>query len=185
MRFFAATLTLFVLATGPAGADDPAALDAALRDGRATTGATAASAAVMRCGELVWAGADGTLDTESGRPATTDTRFVIASATKPVIAALVLGVVEREQLTLGTKLSRFYPRLPKARRITIRMLLGHTSGLSDYFATRGSTASSATRTAAGSAARSCERSRGACSSRAAGTRTRTRATSCSAACSRR
>ena len=35
-------------------------------------------------------------------------------------------------LSLGTRLSRFYPWLPNARQITVRMLLNMTSGLPDY-----------------------------------------------------
>jgi D-alanyl-D-alanine carboxypeptidase len=73
------------------------------------------------------------LDTSSGRPATTAARFAIASSTKPFTATLALGLVERRKLSLKTHLSRFYPHLPKARKITIRMLLDHTSGLNDYF----------------------------------------------------
>ena len=117
----------------PAAADDPATLDAALREAREATGAPAAGAAIMRCGGLVWAGADGVMDVSSGREATTETRFVLASTTKPVVAALALGLVERGRLSLRTKLSRFYPRLPGARRITVRMLLDHTNGLNEYF----------------------------------------------------
>ena len=108
-------------------------LDAALHDGRSSTGAPAATAAVMRCGQLVWSGADGTLDTSSGRPATPTTRFAIASSTKPFTATLILGLVQRGKLSLKTRLARFYPHLPKAKTITIRMLLDHTSGLNDYF----------------------------------------------------
>jgi D-alanyl-D-alanine carboxypeptidase len=107
--------------------------DAALHDGRTSTGAPAATGAIMRCGRLLWSGADGVLDTSSGRPATTTARFAIASSTKPFTATLILGLVERRKLSLKTHLSRFYPHLPKATKITIRMLLDHTSGLNDYF----------------------------------------------------
>jgi D-alanyl-D-alanine carboxypeptidase len=123
-------------APGAAGADPTplqSQLDATLHDARTSTGAPAATAAIMRCGQLVWSGADGTLDTSSGRQATTTTRFAIASSTKPITATLVLGLVQRKKLSLKTRLARFYPHLPKAKKITIRMLLDHTSGLNDYF----------------------------------------------------
>jgi CubicO group peptidase (beta-lactamase class C family) len=87
----------------------------------------------MRCGQLLWSGASGVLDVNSGRPATTSMRIAIASSTKPVTATLVMGLVQRKKLSLTTKLSRFYPHLPKAKKITMRMLLNHTSGLNDYF----------------------------------------------------
>src|SRR5687768_11382445 len=125
-------------ATGAStAAADPAALqselDAALAQGREATGAPAATGAVMHCGQLLWAGASGVMDVDSQRPATPRTLFATASAGKPITAALVLDLVERRRLSLRTRLSRFYPRLPKARRITVRMLLNHTSGLSEYF----------------------------------------------------
>jgi hypothetical protein len=87
----------------------------------------------MPCGELLWSGASGVMDVDSQRPAGPRTLFATASAGKPITAALVLDLVERRKLSLSTRLSRFYPRLPKARRITVRMLLNHTSGLNEYF----------------------------------------------------
>jgi D-alanyl-D-alanine carboxypeptidase len=108
-------------------------LDGALARGRESTGAPAATGAVMRCGQLLWSAASGVMDLDSQRPATPRTLFATASAGKPITAALVLDLVERRRLSLTTRLSRFYPRLPKARKITVRMLLNHTSGLSEYF----------------------------------------------------
>ena len=136
-RFALALVALAWLTSVGAAAADPAQLqtdlDAALKQARDTTGAPAATGAVMRCGQLVWSGATGVMDVDSGRPVTTSTQFALASSTKTVTAALVLNLVERKKLSLETKLSRFYPHLPKAKQITVRMLLKHTSGLNDYF----------------------------------------------------
>jgi D-alanyl-D-alanine carboxypeptidase len=130
----AVTLTSLVAMPSAAAADGlQSQADAALHAGRSAAGAPAATGAIMRCGALLWSGADGVLDTSSGRPATTSARFAIASSTKPFTATLVLGLVERRKLSLKTRLARFYPKLPKAKSITIRMLLNHTSGLNDYF----------------------------------------------------
>src|SRR5438034_10566707 len=111
MRFYALALAgSLLLATAPAAsADLTTDLDAALKQGRETTGAPAATAAVMRCGQLLWSGANGVMDTSSGRPATATTRYAIASSTKPVTATLVMNLVQRKKLSLKTKLSRFYP----------------------------------------------------------------------------
>jgi D-alanyl-D-alanine carboxypeptidase len=136
MRALARLLVgLFLLAAPASAAGDAlqSQLDAALHDGRSTTGAPAATGAVMRCGQLLWSGADGVLDVGFGAPATTAARFAIASSTKPFTATLILGLVERKKLSLKTRLSRFYPHLPQAKKITVRMLLDHTSGLNDYF----------------------------------------------------
>ena len=127
----------WLLVASNAAAADPTALqmdlDASLAHGRETAGAPAATGAVMRCGQLLWSGAAGVMDVNSGRPATTATEFALASSTKPITATLVLNLVQRGKLSLKTKLSRFYPTLPKAKTITVRMLLDHTSGLNDYF----------------------------------------------------
>jgi D-alanyl-D-alanine carboxypeptidase len=108
-------------------------LDAALAQARQSAGAPAATGSVMRCGRLVWSGASGVTEVASSRRATPSTRFVVASTTKTVTAALVLDLVQHGKLSISTPLSRFYPRLPNAGRITVRMLLDHTSGLNDYF----------------------------------------------------
>jgi D-alanyl-D-alanine carboxypeptidase len=139
MRALARLLAvLALLATAPTAASAErtpfeSQLDAALHDARSGTGAPAATGAIIRCGQLLWSGADGVLDTSSGRPATTTARFAIASSTKPFTATLIFGLIERRKLSLKTHLARFYPHLPKAKQITIRMLLDHSSGLIDYF----------------------------------------------------
>jgi D-alanyl-D-alanine carboxypeptidase len=122
-----------LLTAAPASGSLQTELDTALQQGRESVGAPAATAAVMRCGQLVWSGASGVLDVDTQRPATTTTRFVTGSTTKPVTATLIHRLVERKKLTLKTRLSRFYPWLPKARFISIAMLLDHTSGLNEYF----------------------------------------------------
>jgi CubicO group peptidase (beta-lactamase class C family) len=64
-----------------------------------------------------------------------DTRFNIGSITKTFTAVSVLQLVERGVLSLDDPLSRFLPDVPdveSARKITIRQLLTHTSGLGDH-----------------------------------------------------
>jgi D-alanyl-D-alanine carboxypeptidase len=125
---------LALAAAGPAAAAAPVPeLDAALQKVREDTGVPAAAASVVRCGRVVWSGASGETVLGSGQPVTLDSRFVIGSTTKPATAALVLWLTEQGKLTLKDPLSRFYPKLPGAPRITVQMLLDHTSGLSEYF----------------------------------------------------
>jgi D-alanyl-D-alanine carboxypeptidase len=109
----------------------PALSTALSREARQTR-SPGAQASVYRCGRLVWAGATGTADLSNGRPVTADTRFVLASVTKTYVATMIMQLVERGRLRLDTRLSRYYPALPNASRITVRMLLTHTSGLADY-----------------------------------------------------
>jgi D-alanyl-D-alanine carboxypeptidase len=130
----AAVCVLVAATTGPTAASAPPtrALDQALAAGLRRTGAPGAQAAVYRCGRLVWSGVAGVVDLHSQRRVTADTRFVIASTTKFVTATMIMQLVERGRLSLSTPLARFYPRLPNARAITLRMLLTHTSGLPEY-----------------------------------------------------
>ena len=107
-------------------------LAAALRTARNRLHAPAATAAVVMCGRVVWADATGVLDLRSKRPATNDTLFILNSAAKTFVATMVMQEIQNGHLSLGTRLSRFYPWLPNARHITVRMLLNMTSGLPDY-----------------------------------------------------
>ena len=107
-------------------------LAAALRSARNRLHAPAATAAVVVCGRVVWADATGVLDLRSKRPATNHTLFVLNSAAKTFLATLVMREIQNGHLALGTRLSQFYPWLPNARQITVRMLLNMTSGLPDY-----------------------------------------------------
>jgi D-alanyl-D-alanine carboxypeptidase len=107
-------------------------LGASLRTARHQVHAPAVTAAVVVCGRVLWAGATGVLDLRSRRPASNQSLFILNSATKTVVATMVMLEIQNGHLSLGTRLSRFYPWLPNARHITIRMLLNMTSGLPDY-----------------------------------------------------
>lgn len=107
-------------------------LDAALRAGATRIHAGAATAAVAACGRVIWAGATGVLDLRSKRPASNGSLFILNSAAKFIVATMIMQEVQDGHLSLGTRLSEFYPRLPNADRISVRMLLDMTSGLSDY-----------------------------------------------------
>ncbi len=111
-------------------------LDAALRAARSRSHAPAATAAVVVCGHVAWAGATGVLDLGSQRPANNDSLFILNSAAKTVVATMVMLEIQDGHLSLGTRLAQFYPWLPNARQITVRMLLSMTSGLPDYLYNR-------------------------------------------------
>jgi D-alanyl-D-alanine carboxypeptidase len=108
------------------------ALSAAVRTARDHVHAPAATAAVVVCGRVVWAGASGVLDIRSKRPADNGSLFVLNSAAKTFVATMVMLEIQDGQLSLDTRLSAFYPWLPNARQISVRMLLSMTSGLPDY-----------------------------------------------------
>ena len=107
-------------------------LDAALRAARSRTHAPAVTAAVVVCGRVVWADATGVVDLGSRRPASNSSLFVLNSAAKTYVATMVMQEIQDGHLSLNTRLSQFYPWLPNARQISVRMLLNMTSGLPDY-----------------------------------------------------
>ena len=94
-------------------------------------GIPGAQAAVRRGGRPLWSGVSGTLDDAvQVRP---EDRFVIASTTKPIVATLLMGLVERHRVRLDDTVADFAIDVPNAERITLRMLLAHRSGLPEYF----------------------------------------------------
>ena len=127
-----------VAASGPASASRPGrsslgrTLDAVLRAARRRLHVPATTAAVVVCGRVVWADATGVLDLSSQRPATNQTLFVLNSAAKTFVATMIMREIQAGRLSLRTRLSRFYPWLPNAAQISVRMLLNMTSGLPDY-----------------------------------------------------
>jgi D-alanyl-D-alanine carboxypeptidase len=84
--------------------------------------------ALVVTGEVIWRGASGYA--EGKRRAKPEDRFGIASTTKTFVAAVVLQLVGEGRLSLEDSVERWLPgRVREGRRITVRQLLNHTSGL--------------------------------------------------------
>ncbi|WP_255512115.1 serine hydrolase [Pedobacter sp. MR2016-19] len=64
-------------------------------------------------------------------------KYQVGSVTKMVTAALVFKLVEAGKLSLDDKLSDFFPQVPNSKKITIKNMLGHTSGLGSYVVRNG------------------------------------------------
>jgi D-alanyl-D-alanine carboxypeptidase len=118
-----------------------ARLQAAL-ESRVSAGAPGALARIEAPGaRLTWAGAAGRLVQGSGRELRADDAFRAASVTKSVTAAVVVRLAGAGQLALDEPLAgQLAPELldrwdalEGVPRATPRQLLGHTSGLHDYF----------------------------------------------------
>ncbi|HET7472173.1 MAG TPA: serine hydrolase domain-containing protein [Candidatus Limnocylindrales bacterium] len=82
-----------------------------------------------------WTGVSGYADVATRTHVTKDTAFAIASVSKTFTSALILGLVDEGRIRLTDPAVSLLPplRLKIDRRITVAMLLNHTSGLSDYF----------------------------------------------------
>lgn len=119
-------LVAFVLASPARAADLQSVLDRA----RAKAGVKGAQAAVIHDGEVVWSGSSG--HAWGSRSVARDTLFPLASLTKLVTATLVVKLADEGRLRIDEPVARWLPGLPNARRVTVRMLLNHTSGLAHY-----------------------------------------------------
>ncbi|WP_051854491.1 serine hydrolase domain-containing protein [Streptomyces sp. NRRL B-1347] len=123
----------------PAGAADTGsghratqrALDAAVKAG--IPGITAQA----RDGDGVWKAASGVGDLTSGAPRGKNDKFRVGSITKTFVATVLLQLESEGRLDLDDTVERHLPGLVRGngndgRKITVRRLLNHTSGLFDY-----------------------------------------------------
>jgi D-alanyl-D-alanine carboxypeptidase len=100
----------------------------------ATHGAPGVAAAVRLPDGAWWVGTAGYRIAGSTRRVLPGTPFAIASLTKTFVAALVLKLQEEGRIHIDQPISTWLPGWPRAKRITVRMLLQHESGIYDYFA---------------------------------------------------
>jgi D-alanyl-D-alanine carboxypeptidase len=89
----------------------------------------------------VWHGASGVADRGTGRPPMPHDKFRIGSLTKPFIATVMLQLQSEGTVDLDAPVERWLPGTVRGggqdgRRVTVRQLLGHTSGLYDFTADR-------------------------------------------------
>ncbi len=68
----------------------------------------------------------------AGVPATADMHFRNGALAFTYMATLLLEFVDQKKVTLDTKLSAFFPDLPRANRVTLKDLAQMTSGYADY-----------------------------------------------------
>ncbi len=90
---------------------------------------------IVRGGELVYTGAFGVTNVETREPLTPKHLFHMASVSKPFVATAVMQLVERGQMDLDATVTTYLPYFEladeKAREITVRQMLTHTSGMPD------------------------------------------------------
>lgn len=73
--------------------------------------------------------AHGYLDIATKEPLKTDKLFEIGSITKSFTAVTILKLVEEEKLKLEDTIDKWFPDFEKGDKITVKMLLNHTSGI--------------------------------------------------------
>lgn len=131
-----ATLTpapLAAASTTPGHEGTQRVLDTAVADG--VPGALARA----RDRHGVWNGTAGTADLDTGRARGADDRFRIGSVTKTFVATVLLQLQGERRIDLDDTIDQHLPGLVDGHghdgtAITLRQLLNHTSGISNYTA---------------------------------------------------
>ena len=127
-----------ILATALLVASPPSTVSARTSSPRALLAALVregapGAVALVRQGDQVHTFAAGLADVKLGRPMRAALRFRVGSVSKPVVATLVLELVDERRVRLSDTVARWLPGLiPAGAQITIRELLQHRSGLFNY-----------------------------------------------------
>ncbi len=87
---------------------------------------------VARGDDVLYRGSRGAANIELGVPLAPEHVFRIGSITKQFAAAAVLKLAEEGKLSLQDPLTRFVPGYPGGDKVTVLMLLNHTSGIRSY-----------------------------------------------------
>jgi len=82
--------------------------------------------------EILYRAARGSAQVELGVPLKADQIFRIASITKMFTAAMVVRLAQLGKLSLDDKLATYVPGIANGEAITLRQLLNHTAGVSDF-----------------------------------------------------
>jgi len=97
----------------------------------AETGNFTGAVLVVRNGRVLLRQSYGMANYELNVPNLPETRFHIASISKPFTAAAILQLQEQGRVRLSDPVSRYIPDFPNGNRITLDNLLTHTSGIPD------------------------------------------------------
>jgi D-alanyl-D-alanine carboxypeptidase len=81
---------------------------------------------------VIYEKAKGVSNVESKLPMNKDMRFRIGSLTKTFTATVLLQLVDEKKITLDENIEKYFPNVPNAKSITVRMLGDMTSGLYNY-----------------------------------------------------
>ena len=138
MRRFAAAILLqvacVVLLNLPAPCQAPTDREIANRVGAYLkpfdeTGNLSGTVLVARRGRVLFRQSYGMASYELKVPNSLETRYHIASVSKPFTATAILQLQEQGRLSVSDPVSRFVPDFPNGQRITLNNLLTHTSGI--------------------------------------------------------
>ena len=87
---------------------------------------------IREAGNVVFEKAYGFADVDNKLKANKVTKYKIGSITKTFTAVMIMQLLEEKKVKIDTKLSKFYPQIPNAEKITIHDLLHHRTGILDF-----------------------------------------------------
>jgi D-alanyl-D-alanine carboxypeptidase len=139
VRIFLALLCLVSSAGGQMPAEsklapeERAKIDQIVQQVLEQTGVPSVAAAIVKNGQIAYVQAYGAARLEPRTPANPEMRYSIGSISKQFTAAAMLMLAEQGKLSLDDPVAKYIPDLTRAREVTIRQLLSHTSGYQDYW----------------------------------------------------
>src|SRR5881396_1852559 len=135
--FFLASVTTFLVASCGSKSSQPT-YDAAIQEGKTAAqelinqGASAVAIALVDDKRIIWSQRFGLADRVTGQMPTDSTMFGIGSVSKMFATIAVMQLVDRGVVDLDTPLVTYLPAFRMAaagyEKITVRMLLNHSSG---------------------------------------------------------
>ncbi|WP_234974608.1 serine hydrolase domain-containing protein [Tenacibaculum agarivorans] len=90
------------------------------------------SSSVIKNGEIIYRKTIGYADISKAQKNTVDTKFRIGSITKTFTSVLILKAIEANKIKLETTLDTYFPDVKNAKKITIKNLLNHSSGIFNF-----------------------------------------------------
>lgn len=111
---------------------DKAKINAAIPQVMEHTGAPSISIGIARGGSVVYTKAFGQAVLQPPLQANAAMAYPIGSISKQFTATCILLLQERGKLKLDDPVSKWFPDFTESNKVTIRNLLTHTSGYSDY-----------------------------------------------------
>ena len=90
------------------------------------------SISIFKNGVEVYQNSFGFRDVNNQLKSNAQTKYRIGSISKTFTSVMIMQLVQEEKLTLDTKLSFYYPKIPNAAEINIEHLLRHRSGLFNF-----------------------------------------------------
>ena len=115
-------------------ADQQAKVDAIAQQMLTTTGLPSASVGIVTNGKIVYLKAYGKAQLDPPVQATPEMRYSVGSISKQFTATAILMLQQQGKLKLDDAISTWLPQLTRAKEVTLREVLSHTSGYQDYYA---------------------------------------------------